>query len=1087
MKYSLYVFLVILVVSGCSGSEKTESNIEAGQPYQMGFTVLDKEATGISFKNTLTETDTFNFFKYEYIYNGGGVAVGDINNDGLDDIYFTGNQVEDKLYLNEGNLKFKDITKSAIGPKASEGWHTGVLMQDVNGDGWLDIYVSRSGLDAKPDLLGNLLFINNQDNTFSEESAKYGVDIKRPTTQSVFFDMDNDNDLDLYVMNHPYNLDNTGGERKSVQEVERLIKSGSPYSDVLLENIDGKYHDVTKKAGVSNHAFGLGIAVSDVNDDGYADLYVSNDYMAPDHLYINNGDGTFTDEIHQQMKHISNYSMGNDIADFNNDGFLDIMTVDMVSEDHVRSKKNMGGMSTKKFWDVVNAGYHYQYMFNCLQMNHGNESYSDIAQMSGVAKTDWSWAPLIVDFNNDGHKDLFISNGYRRDTRDNDYNNGDIPVDKPVKTFEDALNLMPSTKVQNYIYENNKDLTFSKRMENWGLTEAVNTNGAAYADLDNDGDLDLVLNNMEDESFIIRNDLQGKNYLKIKFSDINAEGVKVNLIAGGITQSQEFRTVRGYQSSVLHGLHFGLDTLNEVEQIEIIWPNSKKQTLKHIKANQTIEIAKKDASENLEIIETEKFFTKAEVFDFKHSEKFVNDFEREVLLPHKMSQLGPFISSGDVNGDKVQDIYISGSQSYPGTLFLSSGDSYKRHPGPWEKQSFREEQGSVFFDLENDGDLDLLVVSGSNEYDFNAESMRHQLYKNEGNGTIVNATEELPNMETSAQRVIAGDYDGDGDQDIFIGGRQTPGYYPFAPRSYLLENQNGKLIDVTQNSKDLMGPGLITDSKFVDFDNDNDLDLVISGEWMAPTFMRNDGGVFVNVTTSFGTSDDVGWWQSVASDDLNGDGKADFVFGNIGLNNKFHPGPKHPLEIYVHDFDKNGTYDIVLGKYQNGTCYPVRGKQCSSEQMPFVSKKFPTYGEFAVADLEKIYGKEELEKALHYTATEFGSIVLLSQENGNYKKQLLPNYVQIGPLNDIIIHDLNNDGYKDIIAAGNNYAAEVETVRYDGGVGAVLLGDGMGNFKSINPHKSGFFVNSDVKDLHFIDGMLVVAANNAKFQFFELY
>lgn len=1088
MKKWQFTLIVAGLLISCNSGSETEDQTNDVVETSMGFTVLESGQTGIDFTNSIEETDTFNYFEYQYIYNGAGVAIGDINNDGLEDIYFSGNQVSDKLYLNKDDMRFEDITESAIGPLASIGWHTGVLMQDVNQDGWLDIYVSRSGLDADPELLGNLLFINNGDNTFSEKGEEYGVNIQRPTTQSVFFDMDNDGDLDLYVLNHPYNTSNVDGSPKSVQEVNRLIANGSPFSDNLLENQDGKFVDVTKEAGVNNHAFGLGVGISDLNEDGFADIYVSNDYMAPDHLYMNNGDGTFTDEVLQQMLHISNFSMGNDIADFNNDGLVDIITVDMVSEDHIRSKKNMGGMSTKKFWDVVSAGYHHQYMFNCLQLNNGNGTFSDVAQLAGISKTDWSWAPLFADFDNDGYKDLFITNGYRRDTRDNDFNRGYNPNNIKVETFDDALGLMPETKIANYMFSNNGDLTFSKENVNWGTDQQVNSNGAAYADLDNDGDLDIVLNNFEDVSFILQNDQIGNNYLKIEFEDVSSEGVKVWVDANGETQYQEFRAVRGFMSSVTQQLHFGLGTTKKVDQVRVQWSNGAIQSISDVDINKTITIARSDAkSGSLPDAEKDLYFELTDGPSYQHQEIIVNDFEREVLLPNKMSQLGPFISKGDVNKDGLEDFYVSGARGYSGQLFIATSEtSYAIQSGPWNAQKNREEMGSVFFDANGDGWLDLFVTSGSNEYDYRAEQLRDQLYINDGKGSFENKSKEwLPEMITSGQRLTAGDYDNDGDVDLFVGGRQTAGYYPFAPRSYLLKNENGAFIDASPTSPELMGPGLITDCEFVDLDNDGDLDLVVVGEWMAPSFYRNDAGNFTNFTTTFGTQDEVGWWSSLAVEDLNGDGKLDFVFGNVGFNNKFHPEKDHPLEIYTRDFDKNGTYDIVLGKYQDGTCYPVRGRQCSSEQMPFIQNKFPTYGEFAIANLEKIYGQAELDSAMHYSATQFGSMVLLSSGE-RYEKRILPNEAQLGPINAILIHDFTGDGTLDVLGVGNNYSAEVETVRYDGGRGLLLAGDGQGNFEPIHPRKSGFFCNLDAKDMAMINGQVLVLNNNAKSLTFRL-
>lgn len=1084
------LFCTVVLLTGCSGSSETnETNESDSTVHKMSFKTLSAEESGITFLNKITETDSFNYFSYEYMYNGGGVAVGDINNDGLTDIYFTGNQVSDKLYLNKGDLKFEDITESALGSEATEGWRTGVVMVDINNDGWLDMYVSRSGKPSDKALLSNQLYVNNKDLTFTESSLEYGIDSKRPTTQSAFFDYDKDGDLDLYIMNHPYNTSRTREDKKSVQEVEAMTKRGTEFSDQLYRNENGKFSDVSKEAGISNYAFGLGLAIGDVNGDGFEDIYVSNDYMAPDYLYMNNGDGTFSEEIKQRTGHISNYSMGNDMADFNNDGFLDVITVDMVSEDHIRSKKNMGGMSTKKFWDVVNSGYHYQYMFNALQLNNGDGTFSEIAQVAGISKTDWSWAPLFADFDNDGFNDLFITNGYRRDTRDNDFNMEAQKRNGQFSGFEEALDLMPATKIENYFYQNAGDLHFKKVTEEWGANQPVNSNGAAYADLDNDGDLDLILNNMDEVSFILENQLKsGNNYIKIKVEgspgNLDAVGATIKIKTTAGIQFKSVQRERGYLSSVDPIIHFGLGSADKIEEIVVVFADNKSVILNDVAANQVLIVSYGSAKN--QIMNPEKpnpifELVKNPSLQFEHKELFVDDFEKEILLPNKMSQLGPFASTGDVNGDGLEDIYVSGSRGFSGSMYIQNSEGkFDLMTGPWAAEKMREEAGSAIFDIENDGDNDLLVVSGSNEYEYNSAMMKTQLYMNEGNGKFINdSRQRLPDMEISGQCVTTGDYDKDGDMDVFLGGRQTPGYYPFAPRSYLLKNNGGIFEEVTLASPDLMGPGLITESLFDDIDADGDLDLICVGEWMPVTFFENNLGVFTNVTQKYNLQNTVGWWTSISAGDFNGDGKNDYVVGNVGENNKFHPSADHPLEIYCHDFDGNGTYDIVLGKYQNGICYPVRGRQCSSEQMPFIKEKFPTYNEFAIANLESIYGKENLEKALHFTATEFHSSVILSDGN-NFKIQHLPVLAQLGPLNKTLVGDYNEDGYLDVLGAGNNYGAEVETIRYDGGRGVLLFGKGDGSFTALTPTESGILINSDCKDLVSVGKSIFSFSNNGK-------
>lgn len=1109
MNNRINAIFALLFLTACGGSENTDTtDNDSTFVESMHFEQLESDVTGIDFHNTITENDSFNFYSYEYIYNGAGVAVGDINNDGLSDLYFTGNQVEDKLYLNKGNMQFEDITETAFEADYNDGWHTGVVMADVNGDNWMDIYVCRSGDPKDRALLQNLLFINNGNMTFTEKGEEFGVNVEKRTTHALFLDYDNDNDLDLYILNHPPKYPE---DLLLTLEDYKKIKMFGKEADVFLENQDGKFVDVTEKAGILNNCYGLGVAAGDLDGNGFVDIYVSNDYQDPDLLYMNNGDGTFSQDIRTRTNHISAYSMGNDIADFNNDGYLDIFTVDMAAEDHVRSKRNMGAMSTEEFWNNVSYGLHYQYMFNGLQMNNGDGTFTEIAQVSGISKSDWSWAPLFADFDNDGHKDLFISNGYNKEARDNDYlrNYSKKKYFEGDVNYEDGLELMPTTKIHNYIYRNDGDMHFSKKTEEWNLDIPVNTNGSAYADLDNDGDLDLILNNMEETSFILENKLQSQNNyirLRIKGAGDNtaAIGATVKIYAGDQVQFAEVQRSRGYQSSVEPFLHFGLGEFDKIDKIEIIWPNGQMMTKQNIAANQIHEFDpslangtyKPDFSTDHHFVEN----ITDSIFNHIHKEALVNDFQSEVLLPHKMSQLGPFMSTGDVNGDDLEDIYVSGSADFSGTLYLQTTEGFKSTDGPWSKEKKREELGSEFIDVDNDGDLDLYVISGGNEYVYNAPEMQDQLYINDGNGNYTNETKKrLPKMDASGQRLAVSDYDKDGDIDIYVGGRQMPGYYPFTSRSFLLQNDgNGVFVDVTlssvgetkiENPTPFEAPGMVTDCMFDDIDQDGDDDLIMVGEWMPIMFYENNDGKFSDVTSDYNPGLDVGWWYSIEKGDFNGDGINEYIVGNVGANNKFHPSREKPLELYCDDFDNNGTFDIVLAKYQNDICYPVRGRQCSSEQMPFIKQKFPTYAQYATADVESIYGNEKLEKALHYSANNFHSVIL-TKSGSTFKYKDLPVFAQLGPINQTIVHDINNDGNLDAIVVGNNFAVEVETIRYDGGRGAVLLGDGNGNFSQLGPKESGFYEPNDCKDMALINyggqSMIITVSNRNKAKTFAI-
>jgi enediyne biosynthesis protein E4 len=1057
---------------------------------QMYFEIVPADQSGIDFTNSLTETAEFNYLSFQYMYNGGGVAIGDINNDGLADIYFTGNQVEDKLYLNKGDMKFEDISKTALDNQIDKGWHTGVTMADVNQDGYLDIYVSRSGLESDGELLSNLLYINQKDNSFKEESKTYGIAGNRASNQAAFFDMDNDGDLDLYIMNRP----TPPAERKADVDLESF-----PYSDQLFENVKGKFHDISKEAGIQNYGFGLGISVADFNNDGFQDLYISNDYIGQDYMYINQKDKSFKEEIKSRTGHVAYNGMGVDVADFNNDGFMDIMTVDMAIEDHVKSKKSMGAMAPEEFWKSVEFGNQYEYMFNTLQLANGNGTFSDIALMAGVAKTDWSWGPLFADFDNDGLKDIVITNGFRREVRDNDYLLHQKSLTFDNSDFEEILGMAEETKVPNYFFKNMGDLSFKNVTIDWKMQEPINSNGAAYADLDNDGDLDLVINNMEMQSSILENKLKSNNhFLKVKINE-NFEGARVEVRTTNQAFYQEINPTRGFQSSSSGILHFGLGDITKISQVVIRYPGGQIQVENDVAVDQLLELEydRKQKEIAMYSIVRPNFRSKKNLLSYKHTEYFMNDFLREILLPNKMSQLGPFMSKGDVDGNGLEDFYISGSRYYPGAMFYQVDTAiFEERSGPWVEQKEREELGSILFDCDNDGDLDLYVVGGSNEYIFYSgnpkeeqynKNLMDQLYINDGTGQFGNETNRhfVEEFIFSGQRPIAGDYDGDGDLDLFIAGRQIPGFYPFAPRSVLLRNENGRFYNATNTSPDLAMPGMITQSLFDDIDGDGDLDLICVGEWMPITVFENVDGKFKNVTEKYGLTNTVGWWTSIAAGDFNSDGINDYVLGNVGENNKFHPSEEQPLEIYALDFDQSGTFDIVLGNYQNGTCFPVRGRECSSQQMPFITNKFPTYDEFANANLESIYGSTLLDSALHYSATEFKSSVLLSNASG-FELQALPKLAQLGPMNAFIVNDFNNDGYMDVLGVGNNYGAEIETVRYDSNRGVLLIGDGTGQFVDQHPWESGFFVNSDAKDMLMIDNFIIVSSNNDSLKVFEV-
>ncbi|WP_299555310.1 VCBS repeat-containing protein [Seonamhaeicola sp.] len=1092
-----------LLFYSCGGSSKKNKDI-------VGLKLIDPKYSGVNFKNQITESDSLNYYNFPYIFMGGGVSIGDINNDGLSDIFFSGNMSSNKLYLNRGNMQFQDITETA-GIVGGNQWYTGTTMADVNNDGWLDIYVCVSS-KYKPS--SNQLFINNQDNTFTERAEEYGLDDSSSSIQATFFDYDNDGLLDVFVVNYPLLPISMGNEfyHRKVTENEY-----SESAHLFRNNGNGTFSDVTEQANVKNFGLTLGVIASDLNNDGWKDLYVSNDFNVPDYLYLNNADGTFKEIIKEATNQTSQFGMGVDASDFNNDGFLDILQMDMTSDSHFRSKTNMASMSQHAFEQAVDLGFHYQYMHNMLQFNNGvfdtKPVFSNVSRLAGVAATDWSWAGLFCDLNNDGFEDIYITNGIKRDVNNNDANEKLKSQSFFGKVLKYNPEIFPSSPLENSLFINNGDLTFRYGNEDWRLENKGFSNGAAYADLDNDGDLDLVVNNIDEEAYLIENKCSDRatgnnNYLKIKLigSKSNPFGIgsKVVLSNGNSLQVKELTLSRGFQSSVEPLLHYGLGKKDTVDELKITWPDGSSQVLNSVKGNRTFTLDYKNASKS-KVLNKRKVnefpvftdITNQLNIDFLHKEDFYDDFRIEPLLPHKNSQIGPGLAVGDVNGDGLEDFFIGNASGYKAAMYYQNKEGhFKEVDGPWLNDYQFEDTGVLLEDFDNDNDLDLYIVSGGNNGQLEGQYYEDRLYVN-NNGVFTKCEDCLPKIQISGKTVIAGDIDKDGDLDLFVGGRIVPGKYPSTPPSYVLKNEGGlndrlNFTNVTENlNPELTELGMVTDARWCDFDADNDLDLVVVGEWMGVTLFENTSSGFNNVSHKYGLSDTAGWWRSIEKMDVDNDGDMDFVIGNYGLNSKYKTSLEEPFEIYSNDFDENNSLDIVLSKTKKGKRLPVRGRECSSQQIPAIAKRFETYNEFALASLEDVYGESMLSKSMHFKLDTFEHIWL---ENTGTKFNIhrLPNRAQSFAINACEVIDYKEDGTPHIIIAGNLFDTEVETPRNDAGIGLLLSPNA--NSKKLDviaPSESRLMIKDEVKVIKKINlangetGVLF-ARNNSTLKLFKL-
>lgn len=1070
------------------------------------FKLLSPDETGITFANTITTDTTENVQKDSFVYNGGGVAIGDIDNDGLVDVFFTGNMVSSRLYRNLGNMRFEDITESA--GVATSQWAYGASTVDINGDGYLDIYVSVSGPEwTAPEDRANLLFVNNGDRTFTEAAAHYGIADTAFSTQGAFLDYDRDGDLDLFLMNN-----DPGGFARGITEMHPAgVRSRNTvsYDRLYRRDDDGTFTDVSNSAGVVREVgFGLGIAVSDLDRDGWPDIYISNDDVPNDVLYVNNRDGTFTNKADAWLKHTVLAGMGVDIADFNNDGWFDVLQTDMVAEDLPTRKAMTGAQTYQSYMELRYRGFQFDYSANALQLNDGPVQdgdilFSEIGHMAGVPYTSWTWSPLLADLDNDGYKDIHITNGYPKAVIDYDYQTTVFNLQRQGR-YRDAtevLSTVGSYDVSDYVYRNRGDLTFENKTNAWGLERPSFSYGAAYADLDNDGRLDLVVSNIDAPAFIyhnIRPPDDTSHFLAVELvgSPPNTQGLgsTVRLVAGGQAQVIYQSPYKGYQSTVDERVHFGLGNAARADTLDVVWPDGRRQVLTDVEADRVVTVRQEDATEHQEPQPIDpppdrpfQPMGASRGLRYVHHEKSFVDYSIQPLLPHRLSRLGPPLATGDVTGNGLDDVFIGGAADASGTLLFQEEDGTFHESTlaqPWAADRNLEDWGALLFDADGDGRLDLYVASGG--YQFSAVSPRLQdrLYVNQGGGQFVRDTAALPTMVTATAAVTAGDFNGDGRMDLFVGGRLVPGNYPYPTRSYVLRNDGGRFTDVTEAmAPDLVRPGgMITDGAWVDFTGDGRLDLVTVGVWMTPQFFANEGDHLRNVTDATGLTNMRGWWYSIATGDFDRDGDADIVLGNRGLNTAYTTSPTSRFGVYASDFTDNRTTEIVLTKEIDGVEYPFFGIAKLGPAIYTLGALFNSYREFAEAPIRRMFTTQQLAQAVHYQVDTFANIYLRNDGGGRFTATPLPMFAQISPIRSMLVSDVDGDGNLDVLAAGNMYYTEPNTPRTDAGNGVWLRGDGKGSLTPVLPRTSGFLAPLEVTDLALITtptGKAVLVANNS--------
>ena len=1089
------IFIGFFFIHGCK--EQTAEN-KTGTGKHL-FTLLGPDVTNIGFQNTLTEGLNTNILMYEYFYNGGGVAAGDFNGDGLVDLYFTSNMADNKLYLNKGNMQFEDITDISGAGGRPGPWKTGVNTVDINADGKLDIYVCYSG--AMPaEKRANQLFINIGNNSsgipqFEEKAAAYGLASTAFSNQSYFFDYDKDGDLDMLLLNHnPKNLPLLNEESTA-----RLFKEDSPDKGLrLYKQTNGKFEDVTVASGIngSELSYGLGLGISDFNEDGWPDFYVSNDYLVPDYLYINNKNGTFTNELKKCINHTSQFSMGNDVADINNDGLPEIFTLDMLPEDNHRQKLLLTPDNYDKFNLNVRSGFYYQYMRNMLQMNNGNGTFSETGQASGISNTDWSWAALFADYDNDGWKDLYVTNGYFRDYTNLDFINymNEYVKDKGRLQREDVMEIikeMPSSNVVNYIFKNKQGNSFQKNNEDWGITQQSNSNGAIYADLDNDGDLDLVVNNINQPAFIYRNEsgqVNKNHFLQLQLAgekgNTQGLGARVKIFYNGQMQTLEQNPARGYLSNVSFTLHFGLGNAEKVDSMMITWCSGKVQKLYNIKAGQTLRLAEKDAvDKDLPASPGTKWFSEIPSnIKTDRTDTSINDFNRQLLLISQFSYNGPCMVKYDLNKDGLEDLLIGGSPGQPTREFIQqkNGALTEKKIPAFEKDKNYDDAAIAVFDANGDGHADVYIASGG-YHNFTATDslLQDRLYLNDGKNNFIKSN-GLPSVNGSKSCVKIQDINGDGFADIFVGGRVIPGRYPETPKSYILVNDGkGNFTDQTEKiCPELLKLGMVADAAWVDLDMDKKNELVLVGEWMPVTVFSLQNGKLINSTNIFFDRPYAGWWNTLTVGDFNGDNKPDLVIGNMGLNTQFKASEKEPLEMYYSDFDNNGSVDPIFSFYIQHIRYPYVTRDELVTQLPYRRKQFSTFKSYADITMDDLFQNGELKQANRLRADQMSTTCFISNTTGKFKMTVLPKEVQYSPVYTINQLDFNGDGKTDLLLCGNNSHTKIRLGKFDANYGILLSGDGQGNFKYIKQNESGFNIWGDVRSCIQLNQKIYFGLNN---------